>query len=316
VFTGVINQNFSDYLSYIPLVTPPIDENTYQVKSDFLNKRIIVIALLALTTFVGAVLFAPKFITVSLFCFILFPLDNWKNARAAHALAVKNYVVHPHPSSATFMHISQNLQAAKWLVNQCHDLNKTTATGESFLEFTLPSLPNNNHFIFFKFLVDHGFNWRAKSQLDVLKNLHHLVPETCFRQVVSCEQPQFLEYLLLCGQIQVSDFDDEEQVQLWLHIGHARAAHLLVEHGFDINIRNNQGYTPLLELIKKASIPLLARLHKLSSSRSDISAHVRMFLEYGANPLESVLDKTQGVMKNAFELNSDPEIALILNEYR
>jgi hypothetical protein len=76
VFAGVINQNFSDYLGYIPLVTSTIDENTYQVKSDLLKQRVVVIALLALTMFVGAVLFAPKFISASLFCFILFPLDN------------------------------------------------------------------------------------------------------------------------------------------------------------------------------------------------------------------------------------------------
>lgn len=311
-----LSQITPNFLRYIPLVIPAINKTTYNVDHDLLSKRVAVIGFTALAAFVAILLAVPS--PLSLSCVLLLGAgallvavsDGWCSKRAADALVLKDYLADAHPSENVFQCMLHNPKVAQALVDQHGDLNKATKEGKRFPDFYLLhyNASENTDFPFFKLLVDNGFDWKMQAYTRYPK----VNMGTYFEGVVSSRDPTYLEYLLKHGKIRVNDFTAKEQIDCWMNFGSIKAATLLVEHGFDVNVKDEQGYTPLLRLVQRASNTNLMLLDGLGPM--DISLRIISLLENKANPLDTVI--VEGVERSVFELNTNPEIASILDDYK
>lgn len=89
------------------------------------------------------------------------------------------------------------------------------------------------------------------------------------------------------------------------NLGSVKAGFLLKRYGFDVNIRDNEGYTPLLRIVKKASGGYIGR-------KLGIGAHVSTLLNCGAE--RSITVDENGIQKNAMQVNTNPAIRNILEQ--
>jgi len=285
------NHNVSHW-RWIPLLTPAVKENSCEVDDHLLNSRITVVVKAALVVLVSTMLLAiafPTAISTMPLSFLLFGgaplLDWWIAERATNLKAVNEYLGKAPPSkSATFL-IQHNLKAAQLLIRKKGDINKVNECRARLLEFC-------SNLDVFKLLIDHGADIKGLGFCGF----------SYFHSVVKDENPAYLEYVLKKGKAAPCDFDATEQIQFWQMLGSIRAGHLLIKHGFNVNIKDEDGYTPLLRVVQAASdVFYVARLN--------IQVLISTLLACGADPLITIDD--EGIQKNAMDI-ANPKIRGIL----
>ncbi len=67
-----------------------------------------------------------------------------------------------------------------------------------------------------------------------------------FIQAIRSKKPPFVEYLLE----KVKDFSEKQQFECWMELKDRNTLALLKKGGFNINVQDEQGYTPLYRLLK------------------------------------------------------------------
>lgn len=288
------------YFRSLPIASPALKENSCKVDHSLLFDRVRIVALTALQFIaaicvIGVAVSMPP-VTIILGCAgvlsiavtIIFA-DPLLSIRASNAKAVEEYLTKKNPSlDATFV-IQHSLSAAKLLISKGGDLKKINENGDALLDY----FPN---FDVFKLLVDHG----AYNQDRPISRFH----DPIFLRFTRHENPAFLEYLLKKKIISTKSFSNDDQCYMWTTIGSVKTAHLLKEYGFNPNVRDNSGRTPLM----KVATDDFMLSHELSPA-----SKAKILLECGADKSLTLLDRN-GSEKTALQLCIHPEVARILTD--
>lgn len=264
MFSNPLNE--SNYSKYFPILTPAIEE--YKIDNYLLFNRILSVALIALTSI--AVAIAIKGTAI---CFTAFFLgaglvttvaicDTWLSKRALDKIAVDDYL----KSRASkfkrcqLIWITSNIKAAQLFLD-CANTNQIQEIIDDISDFNV-----------FKLFVDHtniDFRFKIRGTMYFQKILEH-------------HHPDFLEYLLKSGKVKADLFTLQEQFNFWTQINTTpKKFHLLKEFGFDVNVRNASGYTPLFHLMVGANTALVKHITPLVEK---VTAHsIHLFLQQYKN---------------------------------
>jgi len=274
---------------WLPLLTPAVKENSCEIDNSLLELRIAVVVAAALAVLVPAMLLTiafPMAISVVPLSFLLLgamPLDTWIAERAANLKAVDEYLNNRFPSGSAAFRLRNNFKAVQLLIHRKGDVNKVDERGERLLDYC-------SNLDIFKLLINNGANIKGINKFGT----------SYFQKAIENRNPAYLEYVLKKDKAAPLDFNATEQIQFWQNLGNIGAGHLLIKHGFNVNIKDEYGYTPLLRVVEAAS--------KLCDvARLDL---IIMLLICGADPTITINDE-EGVQKNAMDIAS-PQIRKIL----
>jgi hypothetical protein len=279
---------------WVPLLTPAVKQDSCNVDHDLLFSRIYTIAIAIIGTagilsavFPAAIIAIPLFPILSMG--IVF-LDMWIAERAANVKAVNEYLKMSYPSKSATFRIQHNFKAAQLLIDKMGDLNKINEEGLRLLEYA----PDIN---VFELLTSHGANIKTLDKNGI----------SYFERAVANENPAYLDSILRNSLVKPEDFNPTEQIKFWTNLGSVKAAYLLKQFGFNVNVRDNEGYTPLLRVVKDHALIPFRMVRKLG-----IEAHVTTLLNCGADRSITVLEA--GIEKNAMQINTDPAVRMILEQ--
>jgi hypothetical protein len=292
---SLANDNFT-FWRRLPLLTPAVKEDSCEVDHELLSSRINAVGIAAIGAMVASMILVTAFPTAifatHLSCLLVLgislPLDMWLAERAADIKAVNEYLNMSYPSKSATFRIQCNFKAAQLLVSKNGDVNKVNQEGNGLLAFC----PNLR---VFKLLINYGANIKSLDK--------HGIPY--FQRAVEDENPVYLEYILKSKKVKPDDFDPTQQVDFWTNLGSIQAGSLLKNYGFNVNVRDKKEYTPLLKIVKEASIMLYMR-------KLGISAHISTLLNCGADRSMTIDDN--GIQKNALQINTNPAIRNILEQ--
>lgn len=264
------------------MINPALVENSCQVDYDLLASRVSAIAKVAFTLLIAAIPMAlissfGSLVLVSMAAVTLSVtyVDAWAAERAADAKAVSKYLQKKRPSKSATQRIRTNLSAAQRLVQEKGDLNKDNREGYRFSYYI-----GRTDFEVFKCFVDGGMKLNSDA----------------FASIIKLPNSRFLEYVLAQKKITVADFTPDQQVHFWRILGNQRAGAVLAAHGFNINIRDSQGFTPLLAAVACNNLSVLDRV-----------VLVKTLLQCGADKSPTVAIGSQPA-RTALELTKDPKI--------
>ncbi|MCX6990279.1 MAG: hypothetical protein NTX49_04345 [Chlamydiae bacterium] len=224
-----------------------------------------------------ATIAAPRtiyFIPLAVVPLIAHVFDRYLTRKIAGERAVLEYVTEMLPSREATYCIQNDLTAAKDLVKKRGYRNAVITVnthGESLLS--------------------------ARCSQDVFRFLMHGEPDIITYFLLSTDEPQIAD-LLNSKTLTPVDITPCRQVTLWTHLQNSAVAGLLSLHGFNINIRNRNDFTALMEL---------ARLNPSESAETRrIVTQIKLLLRCGADKTLKVLVGRKLLM--ARDLAVDPEI--------
>lgn len=297
-----LNLHIQPYLPLVPLLTPAINRETYQLDDSLLGKRIKCVASVCIAATVVTLFYCPVIALVGLLWMPIAVLDKKLSNLAIDKLAVREYLDVVNPSQKCFDRIGSNVNALRSLIEQTDNFYKCTTDGIDLFRYC-------RDLETFKFYVDNNFDFARED--------HHIYgyvgrfPDhnfnfTYLQRVVMHMDHTFLHYLVHSGRIAPENFTSEHQFRIWSSLSQVHMAPLLVQAGFNINVRSQFDPTPLQSLL--LSDDILRRLSSLS-----FEDHVRALLDNGADPHLTVMHERRE--KNALELASGyPEIQAIIRE--
>jgi hypothetical protein len=178
------------------------------------------------------------------------------------------------PSIEATSYIQKNLSAAKYLVHKIgyyRVLNTRNNKGELILS---PHCRN-----------------------DVFKFLIYQDPQTILNFLRTADT-NLIEYSLGSRIITPGYFTPCRQVAVWMNLQSDSVARMLIQHGFNINIRNKSGFTALMELAKHNP--------RESEMARKLVRQINLLLYCGADKMLTVLIKGKHLI--ARDLALDPEI--------
>lgn len=280
-----MNLSASGFSRLIPLMTPAINEkNLYEEDVDLEISRI---GILAISSFAILMISSSVVAPISFGLILLSPLDTWRTARKVDANAVNEYLKNLYPSSSATFRIQNRIQAAQLLINKNGDVNKINEKGERLIDYC-------RDLDIFKLFLQHG--------ADVIANDKY--GHSYFKRAVEDENPDYLECILKSNKVSVAHFTFKQQIKFWISLGSIKAGNLLSYYGFNVNVRDRNGYTPLLKLVEEASRPFFIE------RRLGIEVHVRTLLECGADPLLTICKNNKEIC--ASQINTNPVLAPLL----
>jgi hypothetical protein len=290
----------TNYSQYIPLWNPAVKNKGCTVDHDLIMGRVFAAATVAFASMFTAFALEKHFpevvvVTIVVGAFSIVPFlifaENIRASSLARANSVNEYLKQNElPCSAASSYIGDSASAAQMLVNKKGDVNKINANGGSLLEYI-------RDFSVFKILIDAGFDINKRDRYN----------RPLLLQIVSRKDLRYLHYLVQNLKIQPSDYTADEQVSFWGNLNSKEAATLLKIAGFDINIRNKAGFTPLLDLVT---------YNKYVSSFQetlDQTEHLSILLDLGADPMAKV-DTNSGT-KSAWDLATSEAIKRVLENH-
>jgi len=314
-------------LDFLPLITLPAVKNrneacAEQHGNDFiidharLNKRILAASLVALGSlaigFAVAVCLpqlAVKVMVISLLALsssmLVSFMESTRASREIGRLCVDEYLTKEHPSKYTTAFIRCHLSAAKLFIRMNGDINKLDSEEQTLL--TQMNLRNTKQCSVFRLLVDYSHD----KPLVKIKEIFNNAISNC-----TYDSARFspLDYLIENRKISEHNFTRAELVSLWTKVDEQQAK-VLKKHGFNIDVIDEAGYTPLLRLlslsnaahkIKMQHDPLSNRylddrldgiaLHvvygienPLADQEKPLSKQIKVLLDCGANLQSAVL---------------------------
>lgn len=217
------------------------------------NKSIIIARtmLIAIPIFWGLLLVA---IEATVFLPITLPLValpwvyykfEWKRAvEKLNTLALQTFN-NLLPSSKAMEYIARSESVVDQLLANGSDITKPGENGTTLWKstcnppFSFDKISFSNRFAIFKKLADRLF---APGTPIETKHAH-------FIEAIQSGHEEFVEHLLKNKMIQASELSSNQQFQCWIELRHVKSTELLKRYGFNANVRNEQGFTPLLHAL-------------------------------------------------------------------
>jgi hypothetical protein len=272
----VSSANTSIFPNYLPLLTPSLKGDTCIIDDSIEHKRMKIISTIALAILALPLVFPANLlivVTSSLFSLIVFPLlplDLWLTEKAANSRAVNEYLAKKlPPSKEATRRIHNSVSALKLLINLVKNspsldikevINRTDINGYRLLSL-------EPKFSVFKLLIDNGADVRLSNKGEY--------SEPYYLDYLTDESFDYLEYLLSKKILSPENCSPKEQQKLWLSLQGKKAAELLKQYNFNVNIEH-EGMTSLQKLgLDKSKW----RSHKYL----DFDAHVEILIHNGAH---------------------------------
>jgi hypothetical protein len=231
-----------------PLRLYDTTDKSCDINENLITSRIQKIALVSLVTFLGCLVLLTEIPAMASFAFVgavisgtvlvTLPLTSYiyrlYENRVANKKAVQDFLKAT-PCASARRRVLGNLKLVQSL--NLNDLNKLELN-----YFDLINNPKYNHkplgLNVFKYLID--------SNVNVLYNINF--NSSILNGAVRSTNPAYLEHLLKTKKVTPNDLTNDQQFKLWLIVGCAESASLLNQYGFDVNVINTLGYTPLQRL--------------------------------------------------------------------
>lgn len=285
-------------LSKLPLLTPLVDPEGFKKDQKAVDQRVYKLAIAAFAFFVASiftitieVIGAPCILTVYAIGAIAL-VGWWITERAIDDKAVQEYISAPYPDNEATQRIRQSAYAIDQLIEKKANLNKRDRAGCYLLDASAIYL-NFLHFDNFKLLIEHGADLNKKTGSRT---------STFIESILAGEaDDKTLEYLFKNNLLTPEKFTPEQQVGFWLHARGEKAFKLLQKNKFDVNVRDQKGYSPLLNIVSNVG--------KNNVLNHEIS-QIRNLLNCGAHPSLTI----EGKEVHASELTTDQRILDILNK--
>jgi len=301
------------------LPAPAVKKDSCEVDNSLLDSRFHKIFLAAMagllvTYTVALALKSVAILQVGTFttCLIFFTmiiLDKRRADKAVLAKAVNEYLEKPFPSPLATRLMQTNISAVKSYLNQKGNPNKVNVVGN-------PLLSCHCNLDIYKLLLANEANVFCVNSIG----------STCFREALENSKPDYLRSILATKRVKLEDFTNDQQVEFWESVGCGASGLLLKDYGFDPNIKNKEGYTALILLVKDAS---RKNCRGICWKDTEIIAKITTLLTCGADPKITVkvkkeVEEEQGeegvvvnkvmVDRNAIEINTNPTIRNILEQ--
>lgn len=280
------------FTQFIPLYSPAIRKDSYSIDDGHILIRT---GIAAFASF-GGLLMVESFFKLSMryvipwivpCCVVLNIRDRILSKKAVHEQAVHALLNEATPSAKTYYHIANNFDAAKLLVSKlqnANDLNKVDENGYKLLSYAKnPKI--------FKLLVKAGADVKQKSN-DVFS-------QTIFEEIL--DDPERLNYILETKKVTKDDFSESEQANHF--INHPNAVRTLCQHGFNVNAKNEKGYTPLLTMVDWIAKNGLS---------NDSTLQIISLMDCEADPYITV--KINNEEKDAFALDEKKQVHHLLKK--
>jgi len=205
--------------------------------------------------------------------FALIGAAEWARAQnKANDANIEEYIRSDLPAVRLSRFIVDNKFAIRELIERSADLTKIDESGHSLLYASVDK---------YDFDID---------IFDLLFQSASWPKEEIFKCLMKMAQfrIELLEHVVDKKRVAVSDLTPDQQMTLWLSINSTKAAEILVKMGCNPNIRDAQGFTPLLKT---------ANGHYHCGSAL---SHARRLIAAGADPRAMAV--IGGVQKNALRL--------------
>lgn len=222
------------YLKYLPLFSVAVKKDSCEPDPELALIRVIHTIAISYFSIIGIAILLTGFsaklwIAGTIVMISITLLDAWRSERAANARAVNEFATLKIPSRSAMSRIQHNLGAAKLLIQ-----NAPAAINKSGVNGTLLSYTPNLEV--FKLLVDNGGD---------VKLSDHQYQEKYFFQLLLNDKISHLEHVLTKNHVVPNDFSNDEQVEMWRKVRSDKAGQLLLNSGFDINVKDKNGRTAL-----------------------------------------------------------------------
>jgi ankyrin repeat protein len=156
---------------------------------------------------------------------------------AADRLAVEEYMSKEHPSTEAMDRICSSLGAFKRLIDNQANLHKKSTDEQTVVDKMFSSSASEEVFSF----------WVNSEELDANG-------KSFFIRALQCYSSSFyVEAILKTGKVKVENFTDTEQAKIWTHVRNAESVKLLCDYKFNINARDKNQRTPLMNWAKDNS---------------------------------------------------------------
>lgn len=293
--------NISSFVKYIPIYTPAVKEGFYLQDNQLLESRIFVTASVSFAMLSATFLFSSSLVVIGTATIVasLLPVavmicDLWLSNLAADKLAVDHYENNQTPEPHATLRIATSQNAARLFVNQQNfwkNLQRVDKVGDGLLD----QITNINILKLF-----------LKKNVGIKSTLKD--GTTLFQSIINRKDSKALEYVLKSNEVKAGNFTPEEQIEFWTKKPDPKIAHLLKDFGFDINVKDSKGVTPLHALLTKASELIshyshctnLETLNDLNLLVSEYAQHINLMLNCGADPrMEVGIDKNKTLICNA-----------------
>lgn len=179
---------------------------------------------------------------VIIFVAVLNKIERWRATRALDQLAVDLFKKTDPVPFAVECYLRWNLSAFQKLVlqlpdSQLHKFTRKSGLLENIIkdEFSQRLHREQSYFPVLKLLVDKGIP---------LKTM-----DCNFLLTVLQWPSHFTLYALQATTIKPEDFTADEQIACWQEVRDDEVAQALIQKGFDINVKNREGITPVVSAI-------------------------------------------------------------------
>lgn len=293
IMFGAIPKFIPSYSKYIPLCTPAIDKEYYTVDKKLLNSRIAILASAAFVMLSTAVLLSNSLAvigTTALVASLLLPAiaayDLWLSNLAVDKLAVDDSITNATkpPSLYAPIRIATSQNAARLFVNSegfINNFRKVNSSGPGLLVHI-------TKFEILKLFLDKGVKVTDTFKEDGTKG-----ETTVFQSIIERGDVEALDYVCKNNLVKVEEFSKDQQFGFWIENPDPKIASLLQDSGFNVNVINSQGITPLFALLSQVHHFILNRSKFTDETAQEvlnraISTHakqIRFLIEKcGANP--------------------------------
>lgn len=284
------------YCSWIPLVTPAVQQDSCGLDEDLLWSRACKVHLVAIALIVLSVVYLTPALALCAIPFTLIPLlDQYIATKAVDVKAVNEFS-HGHPSPSATEWIRRSPNAVRLLIERDKNLNQSVNESDWGGKRLIQNLDrpwSQNEEVLYKTLLRNGYKLTNDDLAKMVRN----------------KNTTLLEFVLK-NKIVTPAKDGEASMAMWMNVGTTKAAELLRDHGFDVNAKNFEGDTALVHVIKE---------NERNKHADTPDFLVRTLLEFGADPhIGSPKWEGRGRPGNrsAFDINRDPAIEKILQPYQ
>lgn len=282
-----LTQNLSSITRYLPLATPAIRADFLGFDHSLLKNRVKVVALAIFTNIlVGIALIkaTPLILMASTVWLAAIPLDKWLTSRAIDELAVKKFTsAEPHSLDVT-SHLQYKIRAAQLLAKTPNiNMNKMDIEGNTLLDIHLFSNRRLSIEIF-KLFITAGAD--VKREVDGTPIYWHYLSRYC-------SETAYIDFLFSSETLKLTDFTDTQMCD-YLAKNSASNIRALVQHGFNINVKDSENWTPLLKAIDCARY----RQDMEEDAYAETKKAIATLIELGAD-LTATRPDHAGVMRGA-----------------